>query len=97
MTDMKKYGKWLLVPLMLVWFLLGISRMERGGQAEELRLLEDALRRGAAACYAAEGFYPPELTYLCRHYGVIIDESRYVVYYDAFASNLMPDITVLKK
>jgi len=58
--------------------------------------LELAVRRSAVACYAAEGIYPPTLDYLVEHYGVQI-EDQYIVYYDIFASNLMPDITVLEK
>ena len=58
--------------------------------------LEEALRRATAACYAAEGVYPPDLQYLKDHYGIQVDETRYTVIYDSFASNLMPDITVLE-
>jgi len=49
------------------------------------------------ACYATEGFYPPDIAYLEEHYGIQIDKSRYVVKYTAIAENLMPDITVLEK
>jgi len=69
-----------------------------GGQGEEARLqLEESLRRGAAACYATEGIYPPDLNYLKEHYGIQIDERRYHVHYDIFGSNIMPDITVVEK
>ena len=54
------------------------------------------LRRGCAACYAAEGIYPQDLEYLEEHYGVQVDGDRYVVHYEIFAQNLMPDITVLE-
>ena len=36
------------------------------------------------------------IRYLEDHYGLQIDTDRYTVYYDVFASNLMPDITVLE-
>ena len=49
------------------------------------------------ACYAAEGFYPPDVAYMQAHYGLRFDESRFAVRYEIFASNLMPDITVLDK
>ena len=48
------------------------------------------------ACYAAEGSYPSDLNYLKERYGIQVDETRYTVYYNIFASNLMPDITVLE-
>ena len=59
--------------------------------------LEQAIRKAAVACYAMEGIYPPDLDYIKEYYGIQIDEKRYVVVYDVFAENLMPDITVLKK
>lgn len=39
---------------------------------------------------------PPDLEYLKNHYGIQIDEQRYTVYYNRFAQNLMPDVTVLE-
>ena len=32
-----------------------------------------------------------------EHYGIQIDEERYLVRYEIFAENLMPDITVVEK
>ena len=59
-----------------------------------LATTEDNIRRGAAACYALEWRYPDSLDYLTENYGVTVDESRYIVYYTIFASNIMPDVTV---
>jgi len=50
----------------------------------------------AVACYAAEGIYPPTLEYLEEHYGIQVDREQYTVMYEIFASNLMPDVTVLE-
>jgi len=58
--------------------------------------LEQSLRRAAATCYAVEGRYPPTLEYLCDHYGVPVGEG-YLVRYEVFAGNLMPDITVTER
>ena len=81
----------------LMCFLMGISNLTEGQADEDKRQLEEVLRRAAVACYAAEGIYPPDLAYLEEHYGIQINEERYVVSYDALAENLMPDITVLEK
>ena len=87
----------LLVALAAALFFTALHRLD-AGQAEEGRAqLEAALRRAAVACYATEGFYPPDAEYMVRHYGLQIDESRYAVFYEVFAENLMPDITVLIK
>ncbi len=72
-----------------------MNSLDQGQGEEAQRQLEEALRRGCVACYAAEGIYPPNLDYLKERYGVQVDESRYTVFYSVFADNLMPDITVL--
>ena len=87
----------LLAVAVLLVFLTSLSNLEQGRSTEGKHQLEDALRRASVACYAAEGIYPPDLDYLREHYGIQIDETRYTVVYDIFASNLMPDITVLEQ
>ena len=83
--------------LVLVWFALAASRLQTGASEQGRQQLETALRRSAVACYAAEGFYPPSLSYLKEHYGVQVDESRYIVFYEVYGENLMPQITVLER
>lgn len=83
--------------LILLCFLLALTRLDAGRQAEGAAQLEKAVRRCAVSCYAQEGFYPPDLDYLKSHYALQYDESRYTVHYEAVASNLMPDITVVEK
>jgi hypothetical protein len=80
----------------VLWFFTALSGLETGEGEEGRQQLEDALRRAAVACYAAEGVYPPTLDYLTDHYGVQV-EGRYIVFYEIFANNLMPEITVLEK
>ncbi len=67
------------------------------GQADEegMDTLRDGIRRAAVQCYAIEGRYPPSVEYLTENYGIQIDYDRYHVFYSGFASNVMPDITVL--
>lgn len=92
-------GPVLLIPAVLAVLLMfsaALSGLQSGRASEGKQQLEDALRRSAVACYAAEGIYPPNLAYLEEHYGIQIDRTRYTVMYEAFASNLMPDITVLE-
>ena len=88
----------LLIPSIAASLLLTALRQLDDGRAEAGRKqLEEALRRSAVTCYAVEGVYPPTLDYLRDHYGIQIDESRYIVFYEVFAENLMPEITVLLK
>ncbi len=87
----------ILALAVLLCFLIAVSRLEQGREAEGRQQLEEALRRTAVACYAAEGFYPPSVDYMVQHYGLQYDEDAYRVHYELFASNLMPEITVVER
>lgn len=93
---MKKRSLILLLAVAL-FFLAAVSRLEDDRQAAGKQQLETALRRTAVSCYAAEGFYPPDVAYMQEHYGLQYDEETYVVRYERPASNWMPDITVLER
>jgi hypothetical protein len=81
----------------LLCFLTAVSRLDSGQSDEGKARLEEALHQAAAACYAAEGVYPPNLAYLLERYGIQYAEDAYTVLYQPVASNLMPDITVLER
>ena len=75
---------------------VGLWKTEASSRAEGLRLLEESIMRAVIQCYAVEGAYPDSLKRIEEHYGVYIDGTRYVVHYDIFASNILPDITVME-
>lgn len=56
-----------------------------------------AVTRSALQCYVVEGVYPPDLAYLEEHYGLRLNRDDYYITYDAFASNLPPDVRVTPK
>lgn len=87
----------LLIFLMFLCFLTALSRMDSGRREQGRRQLENAVRRAAVSCYAAEGFYPPNVEYIKEQYALQFDEQTYAVHYELFASNLMPEITVIVK
>ena len=87
----------ILALAVLLCFLLALNRLEQGADDQGKQRLEDALHRTAVACYATEGFYPPDVDYMVRNYGLQYDEAVYQVHYEIFASNLMPEITVVEK
>ena len=81
--------------LVLAAFLLCVSRLDSGSSEAHRRQLEDSIRHACVVCYSTEGVYPPNIAYLEQHYGLQTDPSRYTIFYDIFAENLMPDITVV--
>jgi len=82
------------MALLMLAVVLLVEHIDRGMQVQELETLREQVRRAAVSCYASEGRYPMELAYLEEHYGLIVDHTRYSILYDAFASNVMPDIEV---
>lgn len=96
-----KQKKWILTGILLaaayVFVLTAITNLEQGKQEQDIRQLEQVLHRTAVACYAVEGAYPPDVDYMRQHYGLTYDETRYIVHYELFGSNFMPDITVMER
>lgn len=82
----------MLLALCGVWLL--VTRVGKSSGEAQTQFVTDAVHNAALTCYAVEGAYPTDIEYLRTNYGLAYDQSRYFVRYDAFGSNLMPDITV---
>lgn len=100
--EKNNFGRSLLITLLVFAVLLVgsymlIEKVETRTSEAEIELVQNAVRSSVLTCYAVEGAYPSDLDYLKTHYGLAYDEERYIVVYDAFASNLMPDISVLER
>ena len=83
--------------LVVALVLIGLRNMSGSVDSSGLKNAEDAVRRAAVTCYALEGAYPESYEYMQEHYGLHINEKRYDVHYNVFASNIMPEITVTKR
>jgi len=79
-----------------VVIIFGVNQTENSSKSEGLRILEDGIRRAVITCYAVEGYFPDTIGYIEERYGIHVDRTKYVVHYKIFASNIMPDITVLE-
>ena len=84
----------LLMAVLLVGVWLLIGRLGTSSDNAQTQFVTDAVHNAALTCYAVEGAYPTNLEYLRKNYGLAYDQSRYQVRYDAFGSNLLPDIRV---
>ncbi len=80
-----------------VWVAVGLRQAAVSSEREGLRLAEQSIRRAAVSCYAVEGAYPATYDQLKEWSGIQVDEERYAVFYEIFASNIMPDITVVER
>jgi len=76
-------------------FTLLLGRAGRSTVREQTALLETAIRNAAVTSYAIEGKYPATLEEVVRTYGIVMDPDRFYVRYEAFGSNIMPEIYVI--
>lgn len=98
------FKKWLR-PLVIV-LILGVlcwggilwqQNVTRDLDQQAAQQLKETVQRAAVQCYAVEGVFPENLEHLEENYGLQINHEKFIVTYDAFSSNLMPDIQVLQK
>lgn len=75
----------------------GLSSTAKSTQDNQKQSLEQALQRGIVECYAIEGRYPQSLEYLINEYHIIYNQDDFSIDYEIIASNIMPNITVIKK
>lgn len=102
-TD-KKRSRWplfisgILTAVMLVFgFWLFAGGSGRNIREDGALALKAAIQSAAQQCYVVEGVYPPGLEYMEEHYGLQVNRKDYYVTYEAFASNLPPEVTVVSK
>jgi hypothetical protein len=93
----RNYEKWISITLFVcVAVFMVISFISVGDQnsEEQLHIQKRAIENAAVLCYALEGAYPPDIAYLEERYGLVVNRSKFIVRYDAFASNVKPEIAV---
>jgi len=81
----------------IIIFVYATSELASRSTVEGALTLKNAIYKSSVQCYAIEGRYPPSVDYLVKGYGLQIDDKKYAVFYEGFASNIMPDITVTMK
>jgi hypothetical protein len=87
----------LLFVAVIAAFVLLVNNITNKNDGRELQIVRDAVKNAALTCYAVEGMYPDDLTYLRQHYNLSFNEDKYMVYYRPFASNIMPSIKVVER
>lgn len=100
--NQRRISKSLALPLLL--FLLavgalcyGIGHFIKVSNEQEYFLMQSSLKKAIIQCYANEGFFPNDLSYLEDNYGLHINDTRYYVYYECFGANIMPEFEIYEK
>jgi len=85
----------LFTTLIILMVFVGLRQAETSSNDEGLRILEDSIHRAVVMNYAIEGRYPESIEYIETRFGIYIDRTRFIVHYRIFASNILPEITVI--
>ncbi len=98
---LKNLGSFFAVPILMlaaVYIVLAaVGNVGEKQKEQELKQMQDTVKRAVLNCYSIEGSYPDSVEYVERHYGLQINHDRYDVFYEIFADNIMPEITVVAK
>lgn len=86
----------LIFALIIVIVAVATNDINKNTESESLSIVEKSIRRAAITCYAQEGSYPESIDYLKENYELYLSDD-YIVHYDMFASNIMPNIAVFRK
>jgi len=84
----------IILAVVIIFFNSAVNGASGKADSSAAASLEKAIKRAAVQCYSIEGFYPPDVTYLEEHYGIIIDNKKYIIEYRCFAENVIPTINV---
>ena len=87
----------LVSAVMIGWIWSGITSISAGTGEQQKASLEEALHRDIVMCYAQEGRYPQSLDYLKKNYGLHYDVNRYFVDYQPLGSNILPEVTIIRR
>ena len=82
--------------IVVVAISLGMRASNKISESENLEIAEKAVRQSVMSCYAVDGVYPSSYEDLKSKCNIAINDNEYKVFYDIFASNIMPDISVIK-
>ena len=72
----KEIAVLLLMALLLSGAAVVITRLTDANNGAQTQFVVDAVRNAALTCYAVEGAYPEDLSYLREYYGLAYDENR---------------------
>ncbi len=93
----KEVGAILIFVALIVAFVLLVNGITNKSNGKERDIVIEAVKNAALTCYAVEGMYPDSIDYLREHYNLSYNEDKYVVYYQPFASNVLPSIKVVER
>lgn len=83
--------------LLLLGLYMGVNKFNHIRKEQSKILTEQAIRKASLQCYANEGMFPSNISYLEEYYNLSIDYDNYYIIYESIASNFFPQIGVYSK
>jgi hypothetical protein len=66
----------LIFVALILAFVLLVNNITNKNSGRELQIVRDAVKNAALTCYAVEGAYPEDISYLRENYRLAYDESQ---------------------
>lgn len=82
--------------LLIIIIIIQINNMGELYKERELKEVESIIKEAVITCYSIDGVYPATYESLVSKTNLSIDTDKYTILYDIFASNIMPNIGVIK-
>ncbi len=83
--------------LAIVLLVFMVTKINSFYSRQNISLIKQSVQRAAVECYSVEGIYPPDIDYLVDNYSLTYNSDRYYIFYETFASNVMPTIEVYER
>lgn len=83
--------------VILCFIIFGVNNIGSGNSKKEIEIAKESINRAIVTCYAVEGTYPTNFEYIKKNYGIHVNEKKYIVHYEIFASNIFPDVTIIER
>ncbi len=87
----------IIFAVFLTLMILAVARVSKVYNQQSLIIVKQSVQRAAVECYSVEGIYPPNIEYLKDNYSLSYNSDKYYVFYETFASNVMPTIEVYER
>lgn len=83
--------------VIIIWFSVGFANISSSTSKENLNEATQSVKKAVTLCYSIEGSFPPNIQYLKDNYNLVINEDKYIVHYNVFASNVMPEVVLFSR
>lgn len=85
-----------LIGIIFIYLIYSMTVFGSRQPQREVSGIEKIIDKALVQCYALEGRYPEDITYI-ESYGVIFSPDKYYYYYEWYGGNLKPTVKVIEK